>query len=317
MMNNIKKIKNIKAVNTVDKINSEWLEVLSKRNKLLQDSDWTQLEDVTMDSFVKKQWREWRQKLRNVSKKNNSSLEQIKYVIDLLEKERPIIKKIDETLFHQLINIPETEIINNSIEQKTNLEHQTEINLKDDDKVIKEKIIEKVFLKEIPLIIREELSEEKIKEKFFLIFSENHMDLYNFLKDTIKKVPNVIILDSDDLETIRNKTKEYLIAQKIYLFELKTKESNPIIIDEKYQQALDFLTSENVNIVDYPLIELHSQLLNYSAEKIANLFIEEKKSFNKIILESEKFLLYNMRKIDMAETIDQLKTLILDIKNGY
>lgn len=45
----------------------EWVLVRQKRDKLLQDSDWTQLPDVVMDAGLQQQWKTYRQQLRDIT----------------------------------------------------------------------------------------------------------------------------------------------------------------------------------------------------------------------------------------------------------
>ena len=51
---------------------STWQQVRTKRNQLLQQSDWTQLEDVVAD---KEAWQEYRKQLRNITENFSSPIE--------------------------------------------------------------------------------------------------------------------------------------------------------------------------------------------------------------------------------------------------
>ena len=51
---------------------STWQQVRAKRNQLLQQSDWTQLEDVVAD---KEAWSAYRKQLRDITKSFSSPIE--------------------------------------------------------------------------------------------------------------------------------------------------------------------------------------------------------------------------------------------------
>lgn len=46
---------------------NQWASVRSQRNRLLLESDWTQLADSPLDNELKQKWTEYRQQLRNVA----------------------------------------------------------------------------------------------------------------------------------------------------------------------------------------------------------------------------------------------------------
>jgi len=50
-----------------ERLESQWSYVRSKRNKLLQGSDWTQLPDSPLDTAARNAWAEYRQALRDIT----------------------------------------------------------------------------------------------------------------------------------------------------------------------------------------------------------------------------------------------------------
>ena len=45
-----------------------------ERNRLIAETDWTQLKDITLDSIREKNWKEYRQALRDLPAKSNPKL---------------------------------------------------------------------------------------------------------------------------------------------------------------------------------------------------------------------------------------------------
>ena len=46
-----------------------------ERNRLIAETDWTQLKDITLDSIREKNWKEYRQALRDLPAKSNPKLD--------------------------------------------------------------------------------------------------------------------------------------------------------------------------------------------------------------------------------------------------
>lgn len=63
----IKKIKNIKYSPSIGKEKSEWSNLISRKRKLLADTDWTQLPDVNLSPRCRYAWGRWRLELRNLN----------------------------------------------------------------------------------------------------------------------------------------------------------------------------------------------------------------------------------------------------------
>ena len=54
-------------------MNSYWQELIDKRNRKLQDCDWTQLPDCQLSDSKKTEWATYRQALRDVPSNNSSA----------------------------------------------------------------------------------------------------------------------------------------------------------------------------------------------------------------------------------------------------
>lgn len=66
----VQKIAKVKVEKTVEQEQNEWAEVLSHRNKLLLNSDWTQLPDSGLTEQSAQQWKDWRSMLKNITQSN-------------------------------------------------------------------------------------------------------------------------------------------------------------------------------------------------------------------------------------------------------
>lgn len=85
----IKKISGLKVGRTEEQEMARWAEIFSHRNKLLLNSDWTQLDDCGLTDECKDQWRGWRQQLKNVNRSNFSDMELAEKHISILAKRMP------------------------------------------------------------------------------------------------------------------------------------------------------------------------------------------------------------------------------------
>lgn len=93
-----KKIRNIVVSTTMTQEVNAWNQVLSHRNKLLENSDWTQLPDGGLTEVNKRLWSDWRRELKRVNKRNFGDKEVAETAIANLEKVRPRSVYEDETL---------------------------------------------------------------------------------------------------------------------------------------------------------------------------------------------------------------------------
>lgn len=84
-----KKIGNLRTEKTDEQENLAWAEVLSHKNKLLLNSDWTQLSDSGLTEESIEQWRGWRQQLKNINRSNFSSRAAAEVCISKLARRTP------------------------------------------------------------------------------------------------------------------------------------------------------------------------------------------------------------------------------------
>jgi hypothetical protein len=93
-----KKIKNIVVTTTMTQEANAWSQVLSHRNKLLENSDWTQLPDGGLTETNRRLWSDWRRELKRVNKRNFGDKDVAETAIANLEKVRPHSVYEDESL---------------------------------------------------------------------------------------------------------------------------------------------------------------------------------------------------------------------------
>lgn len=283
------KIKNLNTKITPEQVNAEWANVLSVRNKMLASSDWTQLKDVILDKEQVNFWKNWRKKLRNVKRKVFSTPKDAEYVLQLLEKQIPQTVNFSSYIEDQEV----------TVEEKRN------------------KIVETVLVKEKPVIIREEVSESVIQDIFIKTFSENPLILQNFLNKILYSNYDTIFSDYDSLEIYKNKLLNYLKIKTNEIFLEKIDKQNVHRINQKYDEAFDFLSRKDPDLDNFPLIKLYAMLNNKNATTVAYDFIEEKKKLNEEILNSERFLKFNEQRINLLDDKKQADELFIEIKNGY
>jgi hypothetical protein len=83
----IKKITNIRFSDSEKLKNNKKVELSSRRNRLLLETDWTQLPDIKLSSNCRAAWTFWRKKLRMLSM-NTHSFSEYKEELDKFEIER-------------------------------------------------------------------------------------------------------------------------------------------------------------------------------------------------------------------------------------
>lgn len=84
----IKKIKNLKYSQSKNQEEIKWVELIAKRNRLLLESDWTQLLDVKLTEESRNQWSNWRESLRQLSRMTIETTQCYKEALDELEDEK-------------------------------------------------------------------------------------------------------------------------------------------------------------------------------------------------------------------------------------
>lgn len=83
----IKKITNIRFSDSKFTIDNKKIELDSRRNRLLVETDWTQLPDMMLMSACRRLWKRWRRSVRNLSTQTHT-LKEYEAELDRLEKER-------------------------------------------------------------------------------------------------------------------------------------------------------------------------------------------------------------------------------------
>lgn len=285
------KIQNLDTEITNDQIEIQWSEVFSTRNKLLEISDWTQLADVFLDAESKKQWSIWRQKLRKVNRKNFNNLQEAKDVLELLKKEIPKTSTFDESEFND--KIVNTEITNN-------------------------KVVQKVITKEQPIIIREVIDESRFKDLMTAVMEKDAHGFKAYLQSFVNIEHPIIIADDDNIVDAKNRAK--LFAKKKQTDRLDQKLAHlpdERILHQRAEEAIEFLSIKSPELENYPLIKLHAENEKMTPQESAANFLRQKKWFNTILLDAEKFLHYTNKQIDEAETHAQIRSIVESIMYGY
>ena len=85
----IQKIENLNVGKTDEQEIQLWAEVLSHRNKLLSNSDWTQVSDSGLTPECAEQWRNWRKNLKAINRINFGDREVAEQVINRLGRRIP------------------------------------------------------------------------------------------------------------------------------------------------------------------------------------------------------------------------------------
>lgn len=85
----IQKISKVKVEKTTEQEQTVWAEILSHRNKLLLNSDWTQLADSGLTEDSASQWKDWRAMLKNINRSNFSDPKLAEQHINKLARRMP------------------------------------------------------------------------------------------------------------------------------------------------------------------------------------------------------------------------------------
>lgn len=283
----VQKIQNLDTEITNEQIEIEWAQIISTRNKLLEISDWTQLGDVFLTKESKRNWSIWRHKVRKINKINFSVIQEAKEELEILKNEMPRDSKFDEAAFAD-------EVVNSSTT-----------------------IVQKV-IKEQPVIIREILDEPRFKETLIGVLEKDIHGFKSYLTSFMKMEDIPSIADDDNLEEAKAKIKEYVKRKQNERLEEKLASlPNQKILHQEIEEAIEFIAAKSPDLEDYPLIKLNSEMMKMTPVESAMNFLRQKKWYNTIILDSERFLLYTNVKIEEATTIVQLRSIISDIMYGY
>lgn len=293
----VEKISGIKTETTKEQNDVAWSKVFARKIRMLESSDWTQLTDVHIGEEIRNKWKVWRQAVRNVKKSKFSNPLEAEGVLSKLDAHRPD----DSTLDTESINYDVTKVGETLSENENRV---TEI--------------QRVFIKEIPIVIKEEVTDEELEEPLMTFFSNNSFiirDIINGLKKEI--VTN--FTDNDPLYLAKEKFILLLNKRLVLTLEEKLSGFPPIeVVNEKFDQALDFLSNNAATLDEYPLISLHVKHSGQEPEEVAQGFLEEKKKVNKIILDIETYRLYIKGKVEAANDITTLRNLVEEIRqDGY
>lgn len=85
----VQKIGKLRTEKTVEQEQNDWAEVLSHRNKLLLNSDWTQAADSGLTEECVSQWKDWRRQLKNITRGNYSDIRMAEIHINKLSRRMP------------------------------------------------------------------------------------------------------------------------------------------------------------------------------------------------------------------------------------
>lgn len=280
------KIKSISVKTTNEQIVLEWGKIISKRNKLLQSSDWTQLEDCGLTPESKNEWAIWRQQIRSLKRHTYKNINDLSIALDNLEK------------------CPPKKVFSTTQDKKEVLQSDT-------------RVIEKIFIKEQPIILQEKIELEDYKKVFFEFFNNDNFDVQQYLKNLLNKPYDYVRFDGNLNDTKLSIQKYLKLKQKEILYKKLENYSPKDIIDQKTEEAVEYLTTDNKDLQDYPLINLYSQYLNITPNNTAIKFLDEKKEYNKIIVQSEKYVMINLLRIENCTTMQELKDIFEELKNGY
>lgn len=287
----IQKIYNLDTEISEDQLEIEWAKLISTKNKLLEISDWTQLSDVFLPADVKKEWGEWRQKLRKVNRKTFADIEQAGNVIEFLKKEMPKNTTLDEAAF--------TENFSNT-------------------SISPEKIVQKTIIKEQPIIFKEEMEMDRFINLFKETLEKDSYYFRDYLLSFLDPSNTNIFIDGEELDVCKDKTKDFIKTQRTHTLNKKLKSFVDLrIMQQRTEEAVEYLSEKSPILDNYPLIKLHSEESVMTPEDSALNFLRDKRWYNQLLLESEKFIFYTNKMIDKAENINQLRAIIESYKNGY
>lgn len=84
----IKKITNLVYTPSKQSENSKWSGLIAKRNRMLVETDWTQLPDVKLSYNSRAEWQLWREELRNLKRSNYTDSDKFLDKLNKLDKDR-------------------------------------------------------------------------------------------------------------------------------------------------------------------------------------------------------------------------------------
>jgi hypothetical protein len=323
------KITKVQVEETEESNDIRWSEAKSKKVYLLQSTDWTQLPDVHLKN--KSKIDTWRQQLRDLNLKSN---------FDTPKQALSFLDEYANRLPDPIKSSPNLDTSEPVVEQKS----------ADYDKVI-EKIyqIEKMVnqckdeidtnsssikelcdnIKEISSTSVTDLVEDK--EEIYKSFESYKSDIINIIKNHNENVLNLqekiniiersIKVLSENNEDDEIKYYTFKKCKNKLLGDLKDEKNNNliqdgsvldyIIINERIEQATDYLCSTNPSLDDYSLLYNDTKL---SDEEFVEMTLELSKTFYKKIYKIEEDYLQTVKSI-YNMTQDQLNDYLET--NGY
>ena len=276
----IKKLSNVQYVITDEVLLRKWTEVISKRNKLLAISDWTQLSDCNLPASIQRLWLKWREKVRNIKKSTVTDPNKALSLLTNLENQIPEKLANDDTS----INLPPELIDDHGVDTPDNIKEYI-------NDVINTTVLPKIIsLNEITNIINQK--------------SDNNLNIIlEQITNKIKELtPNIIL--SNDIEEAKVQLKS-ILNEKIY-------KKYPQFNEELFQEAVDYSSGSYDG--DLPLLQLYATHHNLKIHDMAKLMLENKRKWIKDVCEIEKYRLEYLNKIQYATKIEELENILKQIK---
>lgn len=275
-MTKIKKLSNVQYTVTDEVLLRKWTEVISKRNKLLSMSDWTQLSDCNLPANIQRLWLKWREKIRNIKKTTVVDPDKALSLLLNLEKQMP--EKLSE-------NIPNVD---------TPSESKNIISVNDTDEV-KEYIDNLIKTAVLPKII-------SLDEITNIINQKSNNNLHVVLENVEKKIKELtpVLTLSKDIEEAKVELNS-ILNENVY-------KRYPQFNEELFQEAIDY-SSGSYN-GDLPLLQLYATHYKKSLKDMADHMLQEKRQWIKTICDIEKWRLNFLYKIDDAVTIEELNNIL-------
>jgi hypothetical protein len=283
MSDQIEKIDNVEFEITDEVLNRKWIDVISKRNKLLSISDWTQLADVDIPPNIRNLWRRWRQKIREIKRTTVTSPDKALSLLNNLEKQMPK-KIVDADITVDLPNQSNDVISINELKQQ--IEDQ-----------LKSTYVPKIIsLDDVKVLLDDRINAAV----------ENVMRHTDQLMDKKLVSRNVFKL-ADDVELAKVEVLNHLNAtcdNKI-----------PTINSDLLNEAIDCISTPTMK--SFPILSVHAHHHKLTLDEMAAKIIEQKKNAIKLICKTEQYKLEYTVKINSATSQEELMALYIEISNGH
>lgn len=272
MTSQIKKLSNVQYIVTDEVLLRKWTEVISKRNKLLSLSDWTQLPDCNIPASIQRLWLKWRAKLRNIKKSTVIDPDKALSLLKNLENQMP--EKLMETGSEPVMEVKDIVTVDKTDDLKEYVNN-----------LINTTVLPKVIsVDEITNIITQN--------------SNNNLSIaLNYIEKKIKELTPLVTLFQDVQEA--KAQLNTLLNENVY-------KRYPQFNEELFQEAVDYLSGSTG---DLPLLQLYATHNEIEMEMMANMMLDTKRKWIKDVCEIELFRLEHLNKIKQAGTIDELENI--------